>query len=344
MTFSRTTAFGTSYGNVTDDERLQVSQGMNNQNLAAQMQALQMEIADRQAGRQFNAGENDKTRQHDLGLFDRKAGLDLQLDDRSTARQIGITDRQMAPSLMDAKIREREANVDLPIKEARGQYQLQALKNAMEGSGAAGAPGSGMDAEAAMFMAWGGNPGEYLREKRAITQADRTHQDAEDTRNFDLAKTLIASGKPEAVALGIQILSKIKSSGLGGADPATLQTALQPEVGAADAIAKSPAIQLVLDNAATLLTKASSVGGDVSQIEQAKPLIAQVVTKLQQRGVRPEEAQAFITNEMRKRLPANTTFADDLLEAVFTAGIGSAITAGADDRTRAARQAAGLVD
>lgn len=357
MPFQHATAFGTSYGNLTDDERLGAQQGMNANAIAAQMAALNAEIADRQAGRSFQGGQADKDRAFQGTQFDKGAGLQKDLDASATARAFGTVDRQMGPANIDAGIRQREANVKLPIEEARGAFQLQALKAAMGGmgAGAAGTPGApggaapqggGLDPDATMFMAWGGNPGEYMQNKRIQANSDRTHQDALDARDLELAKSLIASGKPEAVALGTQILSKGKGSALSGQDPATLQTALQPEVDAASAITKSPAVQLSLDNAATLLANASKVGGDAGSIEQAKPLIEKVIADLKTKGVRPEDAQAYVTNEMKRRLPANAGLGT-LLGELFTGPIGWAYGAaahGAQARTKDARKAAGLVD
>lgn len=140
MPYDHITAFGTSRGNLTDDERLRSSIGMQQSANAAQLQALQAEIADRQAGRTFQAGEGDKTRAFEGGMFDKNAGLQRDLDTSATNRALGVVDRQMQPSLMDAQLRTREANVDLPVREARGQAQLLALKQALARMG--GAPGA----------------------------------------------------------------------------------------------------------------------------------------------------------------------------------------------------------
>lgn len=310
MPYDRITAFGTSRGNLTDDERLRAQQGMTNQGIAAQMAALNAEIADRQAGRTFQGSESGLDRAQAMTLADKRSALDLTLDKNATDRAFGTVDRQMGPANIDAAIRQREANVKLPIEEARGAFQLAALKQAMGGMPGAGAPGAapggGLDADATMFMAWGGNPGEYMAQKRQQTQSDRAHQDAEDARNLALGTELMKSAKPEARALGAQILAKVKNSGLGGADPVVLQGALTPEMAPADALAKNVSVNQMFDELAALAKNTSGSFDTAGGLEQIKTKMAALVKAMTDKGVPPDEAVAYVKQELGKRVPAET--------------------------------------
>ncbi len=345
-TYDHVTAFGTTHGNLTDDARLRAQQGQTQAAIDAQMRALQAEIADRQAGRAFQGDQANQDRSFQGGMFDKNAALQTGLDKSATERAFGTVDRQMGPANSDAAIRKAEWDAGANRRALQDSVFKQIMP-AIAGGGQPGAPAGNkfsMDPDAMMFMAMGGNPGEYMMQKRTQGNADRQHQDAEDARNTEIGTKLIASGKPEAVALGTHFLSLVKNSGFAGQDPATLKTALQPERDANEVVAKSPSMMMKIDNAATLLNNASRIGGNEAQIEQAKPILISFIKDLTDQGVKPEEAQAYATAYLKKKLPANSTLTGDLINGLLTVGLGPVIKGPADDRTVIARQVAGLVD
>lgn len=307
MPYNHVTAFGTSRGNLSDDERMQAQQGMNSQNIAAQMQALNAEIADRQAGRTFQGGQAAADRTFQGGMFDKSAGLQKDLDASATQRALGITGLQMKPSTMAAELEQAKYNDTADQRNFRHQMFQKLTAN----GGAGGAPGAattpgGLDNDAMMFMAMGGNPGEYMAQKRQQMQFDRQHQDAQDAQAMDIGTKLMASENPQARALGAQIAARSKNGALAGMDPQTLAAGLQPRLSPMDAVAKNVSIGQGLDELASLAKDTSGKFDTAGGLEQIKTKMATLIKSMTDRGVPPEEASAFLKQELGKRVPKET--------------------------------------
>lgn len=305
MAFNRTTAFGTTYGNVSDAERMAAQQNQFNSNQAFQLAALQAEMADRAAGRNFQGGLADKEMTFQGGMFDKNAGLQKDLDRSATERALGVVDRQMQPSLLDAQLRQREANIDLPIREMRGQATQMALQQAigqMKGAGAA--PGGAPMDDSLMFLAFGGNPGELANIRRQEMQAKQTREDSIDNRNQALAIEMMKSANPQARALGASILAKTQTSGFAGADTATLQNALTPQATPAEAIGKKVALSQALTQLKTAADRGANSMFSGDDVAQVKAQTDQLVKMLVDNGVPEEEARAYIQQEIDKVAPA----------------------------------------
>ncbi len=372
MPFTSASADGVVRGNLTDEERMRAQMGQSQAAINAQMQALQAEIADRQAGRAFQGNENASERTFRAGTQDKDLANRTAMSLEDTKRALGVVGAQMEPAKMGAQLDRDKFMVDAPRRALQAEVfkqMMPAMSGVGGGTAATGAPGTPqdvsqmppggvpmpsapkfqMDPDMMMAMAFGGNPADVLAQRRQQTNADRAHTDAEDARNLEMGTKLIASGKPEAVALGTHFLSLVKNSGFAGQDPTTLKGALQPEVDAATAISQHPATQMKLDNVATLLKNAGTFSGSDAQIEQAKPLLTDLIKSLTDSGVKPEEAKAYVSMQLKKSLPANRTMADKIMHAIggtlfLPAGIADVANVNARERNATARQVAGLVD
>ena len=284
----------------------------------AQMRALQMELADRQAGRTFQGGQQDKVlafqggladKEHAFqgGMFDKNAGLQKDLDASATQRAFGTVDRQMAPALLAAQDEHSKYMEGANVRGLRNQFQENALKQymAQQQAGAPSAPGAGGD-DSLMFLAFGGNPGELANIKRQEMQAKLAREDSLDSRNYELGLKLLQSTNPQARALGATVMSKVKNSGIGGSDPAALQGALTPEMAPDKAIASKASLGQAFDELAALATSTSGSIDTAGGLEQIKAKMGALVKMMTDNGVPPEEAAAYIKSELGKRVPAET--------------------------------------
>ncbi len=353
MPYDRVTAFGTSRGNLTDNERMTAQQGQSQAAIDAQMRALQAEINDRQAGRAFQGQEANADRSFQGGMFDKNAGLQKDLDASQTARALGVVGAQMGPANSDAAIRKAEFDANAP----RRALQAEVFKQFMPQLTGGGAPdgavsqmppgGTGpaaprfqVDPDMAMVMAMGGDVGGYLTNKRQSANADRAHDDSEDATTMGIINGLASSGRPDGIALAQQLASRLHNKSLNGIDVKALRPTATPD----EIVGKSPAAMQKLDNAATLLANASKVGGEAAGLDQAKPILDDFVKSLTDQGAKPEEAQAFVSNYLKKRLPANAGKISQSILNFLTAGINQEVAGPANERTAAARKLAGLVD
>jgi hypothetical protein len=308
MSFTSVSADGITRGNLTDAERMRAQQGQTQSAIDAQMRALQAEIADRQAGRAFQGTENERGRAFQGDMFNANADLTRGLDQSATERAFGSIDRQMGPANSDAAIRKAEWDAGAN-KRALQDSVFKQIMPAIAGGGQPGeAPGGkfAMDPDAMMFMAMGGNPGEYMQQKRQQSNADRQHTDAEDARNTEIGTRLIASGKPEAVALGTHFLSLVKNSGFAGQDPALLKSALQPQIAPGEALAKNIALSQQFDELASMATDTSKSFDTAGNLATIKTRVAGLIKALTDKGVTAEDAAAYVKGELGKRVPKET--------------------------------------
>lgn len=328
MPYERVTAFGTTRGNLTDEDRLIASENSQSRSIAAQQAALREQIAASAANQGRAIGSHEKMqgleladrgvgREHQLDVQDRGHGNALELDDRATDRAFAVTDRAAAPQKVLADLEVAKHAEGAGLRGMRTKLQERVLGEAMNGmpggapgaptaSGAAGAPagGGGGDREMMMYLAFGGNPGELANIRRQEANTKTARSDALNDRNYQTALKLLESPNPQARALGSEMLAKTGPPGaFTGQDPKVLENALVPEQAPAGALEASPALSLALDEVAQKLTKGASSFGAEEVVSATKPMIDALVQKMTVKGVREEEARAHIKQELAKRLP-----------------------------------------
>lgn len=296
MPFDHITAFGTSRGNLSDDERLRAQQAQFQQSQNSQLAALQAEIADRQAGRTFQGGENDKLRAFQGGMFDKDAVLQKDLDASATQRALGVVNAQMAPALLGAQDDHSRYTEGLPVRQAEQAAILKAI-NGMSGAG--GVPGAApvsIDQDpdfqknlTMLSVLKGGSAPDFAKrdyEKQALAM---DMEDRKRTRGLDRAMAFRNAGDEEqARAAAIEAGSPL------------------PAVTADAAMAGSPSVANALgsvDAAGKKLSGSNFLFEDPLQNpERTDPIknsVAEAIKLLVGRGVKPEEARAFVLKRLK---------------------------------------------
>ncbi len=367
MAYDRVTAFGTTRGNLTDEDRLIASQSSQERGIAAQQAALREQIAATAAGQDKGIAANRESlgleladrgvgRGHQTALLDRGHGYNVELDDRATKRAFEVTDRAAAPQKVLADIEKAKWDSGAGVRDIKSQLQERVLRQAMGGAGGqdggtlmgdapggGGAPGPmGGDSEMMMYLAFGGNPGELANLRRQESRDKTAREDSLNDRDYQTALKLLESNNAQARALGSQMLSKTGRPGaFTGQDPKTLENALVPEQAPADAMATSPALSMALDELAKTLVKDAS--GDPSQtLASAQPMIEALVSKLREKGVPEDEARAHIKKELSTRLP-QTGFLSNPLASTYDTFVPG--TPSGDQTNRSIiRRGVGIVD
>ncbi len=375
MAYDRVTAFGTTRGNLTDEDRLIASQNSQERGIAAQQAALREQIAATAAGQDKGIAANRENlgleladrgvgRGHQTALLDRGHGYNVEMDDRATKRAYDVADRAAAPQKVLADIEKAKWDSGAGMRD----FQQRALRQAMGGAGGqdggtlmgdapggGGAPGPmGGDSELVMYVAMGGNPGDLLRYRRQESSDKLSREDAMSAQDYETALKLMESQNPQARAIGAHILSKSKRPGaFTGQDPKMLENALVPAQAPGDAMKASPALTMAIDDIVKSLTKAGGSTGlydaatgksaDASgATNEAMPKIAALVQQLVGKGVPEEEARAHIKQELASRLPQAGFISDPMLSLVDTFSPG---TPGTDRSTRSQiRRGVGIVD
>lgn len=349
MAYDRTTAFGTTYGNLTDEDRQIAAQNSQATSIAAQRAALQEQIAAQSASQDKGIAANRESqgleladrgvgRQHQIGMFDRGAGLQLNLDDRATKRTMDATDRAAAPALVLANLEKDKYAEGAEIRGLKTRAQADALRSFME----PGAGGAAPDRESMMYLAFGGNPGDLAQIRRQENRDKTAREDKFSDRDYAMGTELLRSTNPQARALGAALLGKSGGTGaFAGADSKMLEGALVPEQAPGAAVLSSPALGLAVDELAKTLVKGG--GGDPTQaLAAAQPMIEALVAKMREKGVPDEEARAYIKQELAKRLPESGFLSNPLASTADTFLPG---TPYGDETNRSRiRQGVGIVD
>lgn len=229
MPYARRTPFGTSYGNVTDEERMNFAGGQNAAALAIQERLAQMQNQTAMRGQDMQrdiAGTFGQRSAHEGGMFDRQAGLAMGLEDKRGATQRDLARINLGPQQTYADIARGEFDEGRGLREAErglktGQLAMQrAVQERMmgmlggAGAGAAGASGAGAasgtgapaqfsDGDLEMLQVLGGIIGgkgvpditgqRFQREAMQMEMAERKRRSAQER-----AQSALQSGDPNA--------------------------------------------------------------------------------------------------------------------------------------------------
>jgi hypothetical protein len=285
MPYDRITAFGTSRGNLSDDERMRAQQGQTQAAIDAQMRALQAEIADRQAGRVFQGDQANQDRSFQGGMFDKNAALQTGLDKSATERALGVAGLQMRPSTMKAEDDRADRQIDLPVKQAQAQQLLAVInrlgaRNAGPAGGMAGAGTPSVDPKEAyqndltmLSVLKGGQMPDFQGQEMRHQIAQMELEQAKRKSASDQAAGYVAAGD----------IGKAREIAAAAGTP--LARVAPAEVAASRPVIQEGMAQIVR------LAKAKDVQG-------VKPMFVQLMKALTDSGVDPQDAAAYLRSQL----------------------------------------------